>query len=564
MNLIRQWRAANRARKRASRLTVEMLETRIVPYSVSGNAWPHPNLITITFEQDGTYLGAGIASNLFSTFNARFGSPAVWQAWILAAAQQWAEEANINFAIGNDNGAGIGAGAYQQGSPAIGDIRIGGYNFGTGDLAAAYMPPPVNNFSVAGDIQFNTAQPFNIGTTYDLFTVATHEFGHALGLMHSSVYQAAMYPAYVGSKWSLTGDDVAGIQAIYGPRPADSIYNSTFVTATPVAINPYSLTGLVPSAQLATTSDSDYYVVFAPTGTNGTFTVSVQTTGLSLLAPTLTVYNGAGVQMASAVGVGQWGSTVTLTLTGVYPQEQFFVKVSPTDASANGTGAYGMTFNFGSGPSPAVPIPYTLTPNGYPLSGAGATPENTGFDTFSPTEGLPRPQPVHSSSGSTAVPLSFQVKTSASIAAVYPALGENVQFSRVDVPATVVRPAGAAADVGSGVSESPSALDPELLDQNGPVLQIVEPSISQMTTAGDTARIENTALSWKQACSACFEEQQSLQSITENNGSDHAEKLDSGTFDPAAAFLGMAVVLGGYWSKHANLERKRHSVILSR
>src|SRR6516162_6973683 len=130
MNLIRQWRAANRARKRASRLTVEMLETRIVPYSVSGNAWPHPNLITITFEQDGTYLGAGIASNLFSTFNARFGSPAVWQAWILAAAQQWAEEANINFAIGNDNGAGIGAGAYQQGSPAIGDIRIGGYNFG--------------------------------------------------------------------------------------------------------------------------------------------------------------------------------------------------------------------------------------------------------------------------------------------------------------------------------------------------------------------------------------------------------------------------------------------------
>src|SRR6516162_349918 len=109
MNLIRQRRSSDRARKVRSQLSLEMLETRIVPYSVSGNAWPHPDLITISFEPDGTYVGAGITSNLFSTFNARFGSPAVWQAWILAAAQQWARAANINFAIGTDNGAGIGA-----------------------------------------------------------------------------------------------------------------------------------------------------------------------------------------------------------------------------------------------------------------------------------------------------------------------------------------------------------------------------------------------------------------------------------------------------------------------
>ena len=57
----------------------------------------------------------------------------------------------------------------------MGDIRIGGYNYGPGvsTLAWSFQPPPVNNTSLAGDIQFNTGEAFNIGATYDLNTVAT-------------------------------------------------------------------------------------------------------------------------------------------------------------------------------------------------------------------------------------------------------------------------------------------------------------------------------------------------------------------------------------------------------
>jgi hypothetical protein len=49
-------------------LSLETLESRLVPYATTGNAWPQPNLVTISFEPDGTNLG-GVSSNLFAAFN---------------------------------------------------------------------------------------------------------------------------------------------------------------------------------------------------------------------------------------------------------------------------------------------------------------------------------------------------------------------------------------------------------------------------------------------------------------------------------------------------------------
>jgi hypothetical protein len=123
----------------ALRPAVEALETRVVPYATTGNAWPHPNLVTISFEPDGTNLG-GVSSNLFATFNAKW-STSVWENQILKAAQVWAQQANLNFTVVADSGVPIGSGNYEQGDLTTGDIRIGGYNFGTSTLAAAYMPP---------------------------------------------------------------------------------------------------------------------------------------------------------------------------------------------------------------------------------------------------------------------------------------------------------------------------------------------------------------------------------------------------------------------------------------
>src|SRR5262249_343099 len=159
------------------------------------------NLVTISFVPDGTNLG-GATSNLLATFNARWATN-VWQNQILRAAQVWAQVTNLNFAIVSDNGGSIWCGSHQPGDPWMGGIRSGGHSVGTSPLASAYLPPPVNNYSIAGDIQFNTGQAFNIGSTYDLFTVAAHEIGHALGLLHSTTATAIMYGSYNTRKTGL-------------------------------------------------------------------------------------------------------------------------------------------------------------------------------------------------------------------------------------------------------------------------------------------------------------------------------------------------------------------------
>src|SRR5271157_5263723 len=169
---------SRRSRNR-SKPQLESLESRTVLYSKTGKLWPNPGLITISIMPDGTNLG-GPTSNLNAVFNSK---PALnqagngWQTIIERAAQTWAAATNINFQLVPDNGAPSGAAGNEQGDPGYGDIRIGGYNFGTSTLARSFQPPPVNNYSIAGDIAFNTGQSFSVNTTYDLFKVAVHEIG---------------------------------------------------------------------------------------------------------------------------------------------------------------------------------------------------------------------------------------------------------------------------------------------------------------------------------------------------------------------------------------------------
>ena len=271
----------------------------------------------------------------------------------------WAKNTNLNFAVVPDNGSPLGSGDYQQGDPGFGDIRIAGYNFGTSSLASAFSPPPINNYSIAGDVQFNTGQTFNIGTTYDLFTVASHEFGHSLGMMHSSIIITSEYSAYTGVKTGIDWDDINGIRSVYSanlPRSHDwndTYYpNNSFATATDVTphIQP-NLTLLRLDRDISTNSDVDYFKIIAPAGTLSTVQLSAQSTGLSLLSPKVWVYNSSYQQIGYASGTSQYGTTVTVTLNGqVSAGQVIYVKVTGADTTPFGTGKYALAARFGGAP----------------------------------------------------------------------------------------------------------------------------------------------------------------------------------------------------------------------
>ncbi len=177
---------------------------------------------------------------------------------------------------------------------------------------------------------------YNINSTYDLFTVAAHEFGHALGLGESSTSGAnIMYPTYTGQKTTLAADDIAGIQSIYSasrPRTKD-VYlglNSTISTAASLdsQINTTTLTALAYNLDIATAGQTEFFRVDAPAGTSGKFEVTAQSLGLSLLSPEMTVYAAnMTTVLGSANGVGQYGTNLSVTVPNATAGERFYVEV---------------------------------------------------------------------------------------------------------------------------------------------------------------------------------------------------------------------------------------------
>jgi hypothetical protein len=362
---------------RSARPLLENLEDRLLLYSAYGGTWAYGSRITYSLMPDGTNIG-GTPSVLFQTLNAKF-SLATWELQFQKAAAVWQAVANINLAQVSDNGSPEGTSGDQQGDPRFGDIRIGMLNLGSGVLGETFIPPPANGGTDAGDMFLNSQASWQINTDYDLETVAIHEFGHALGLGESQITTACMYAYYNGMKQSLTTDDIAGIQSVWGaPQPDQFNSNGLSNGSSNTAANITSYIDgngqiAIPNLRITSGSQVEWFSVTVPACTTGTMVVTEQSTNLSMLSPSVWVYK-PGSKLPAAIGSltsANYGATVSYSLSGVLAGQTYLIRAMG-NSFGDPTGAFGLEVNFGTATQPPISPPATLVAQQPDLGGGVA------------------------------------------------------------------------------------------------------------------------------------------------------------------------------------------------
>lgn len=183
----------------------------------------------------------------------------------------------------------------------------------------------------------------NIGSAnIDLQGVACHEYGHALGLGHSNVSGATMFPSISGTgvaqRSLLTTDDSLGVQAVYGVAAA----NKPRITGVSVNAGVLTITGVNFGA-------SNNEVWFAPD--------TVTSTGVDPVVKALGVNSTGG------------GTQIVVTAPAAAGPGDVFVKLS---SAGNSTLSNGWPVDPGSVP-PCPAWSTFCTPNANSFCPSGAT-----------------------------------------------------------------------------------------------------------------------------------------------------------------------------------------------
>jgi hypothetical protein len=327
-------------------LVVEQLEDRLTP-STFAMPWINPNQITLSFVPDGTTASSGVASNLFTAMNTQFPGQN-WQLEVLRAFQTWAVNANVNIGLVADGGQAMGSPGLPQGDSRFGDIRIGGQAldsvFGLG-----WGFSPIGS-TWAGDVLLNTNVNWGLGNfdKTDLFSVALHEAGHSFGFGDQSTdSSSALYYSY-SDVLALNASDVAAMTSMYGPRQPDS-YEGGHGNNTPQNAANLDNNHLAIRADISTLNEVDYYKVHFDDNLkalgNGGLTIHVHTAGISLLVPSLSVYDQHLNLVASAAATSPFSPDLTIQVPNPQTGQDYFIEVGNATQSVFGIGSYQLTIN---------------------------------------------------------------------------------------------------------------------------------------------------------------------------------------------------------------------------
>jgi hypothetical protein len=366
-----------------------------------------------------------------------------------------------------------------------------------GVLAHTFYPADVNPEPIAGDMHLDEEENWNIGKDIDLLSVVLHELGHALGLGHSDVPGAVMYPYYRIST-ELTPEDVSAIQSLYAP-PAPAT-----PPAPPV---PIVVQITAPASQTTILTDA---VNLSGTASGVTGTPEIKWSLPSGVA-------GLATGTMETAGVYRWNATVPLSV-GVWN-----IRVTATEGNRQGSANITVQRITLPSPPPEPPPTPPVTPSPLVL-----TVDSPGANVSVTSSPIPAQGTVRGASGAVTVRWSND-RGGGGSAVVNANADGSYKWSVAALPIqaginNLVFTAGESSGRSSSRNARVELASPNTGNTNGPVVRITQPNTTFLMTNAGSLAISGTAshndgvakVTWECTCGASGNAQGTSRWVVQN------------------------------------------------